>query len=570
MSVIAGPPKAGIEEAIPVWMKIDWPPEIVHNIFKNWGTYYALRRQDSNSIEYFTKAMELDDTDYLSIYGRSQIKRMAARLEGALADAKLAAELAKKQKAPNVLINFEYCCDLFELNQLEHSKIEISNNLKLFKDITASIFKEREIVIDSVIQDATGKAMSLFLLQNQKLVEKVFRINEAKARVDRRLLWKIQREEKKCDVLSVLEEVEEILSPLEIARRKRAFNIVHQTYMNKTWIDFVFMRLLTENKSLHLDQCKRSHGFLQKLVFEQYKIIREFVKMIQTRSPLYYVNYIKFRNLAMLMKSKQAYLYRTQYQLHRNMIAHLKEIHRLRKEKRLQKLVSYVEKIMGKDYVKRTNRVMCWKFEFVNEVYNISALALTEQYSIPKNFRPSNASMVQLLHLPADTIKEIVPFVFGDRSTHDATDTLDIEGKKLRKRISHLENLIRFTNFSIEKCYLYYQISDVYLSQGHSEECCFNARKAIKESEICNNLIWKFLSNVQIIKANRILHKVERVGEALEKTLPIAEQLCSSRLVNFIEICIICNELEITKKSNASSHGAFSYTSINYGEERQL
>lgn len=55
--------------------------------------------------------------------------------------------------------------------------------------------------------------------------------------------------------------------------------------------------------------------------------------MMYSRSPFYYVNYVKFTNKKILEKNKEAYLFRIQYQTHRNMIADLKEIRKLRKEK---------------------------------------------------------------------------------------------------------------------------------------------------------------------------------------------------------------------------------------------
>ncbi|XP_034476753.1 uncharacterized protein LOC117783454 [Drosophila innubila] len=558
MPSITAIPKSGVEETIPAWLKFDWSPEIQHGIYRDWGTYYAQRRQLSNAMDCLTKAMELDDTDFMSIYNRSQVQRMAARIEGALADASLAAQMAKQQRVPNADINFEFCCDLFELNQLENSKAGMANNMQIFKGTKSLIFQKRLMLIDDAIKDSTGKAMSLFLLKNQKLVEHVNEINRAKAVIDERPLWKKLKEQEKCDILSILEDKKEILSPLEIERRKRAFNVLHQTFTNENWIDFIFMKELRKNPNLLNDQCVRSKDILKKLVFEQYQIIRQFVKMLQTRSPLYYVNYLKYGNTAMLEKNKEAYLFRKQYQIQRNMFESLRQIRKLRKEKRVQALLKYVEKIMGEYYVTKTNRVMCWKFEFINEVYNTLALALSEQYSIPKNFKSSNSAMLQLLHLPSDKIKDVVPFVFGDRSTYQGSEDVDNVGLKFRKRITQMENRLRFAKFSIEKTYLYYLISNIHLSQGRSDECYLNARKAMKESKKCNSLIWTFLSVLQILKANIILHKVERVGEALEIGLPIAEQLGCPRLINFMEVCISCNEEEMIKRSNSamSSHRA--------------
>lgn len=86
---------------------------------------------------------------------------------------------------------------------------------------------------------------------------------------------------------------------------------------------------------------------------------------------------------------------------------------------------------MGDYYVTKTNRVMCWKFEFHNEVYNTLALALCEQYRVPKNFKVAQRAMLKLLMLPVDKVKDIVPFVFGDRSTYQEGDE-DVEGRKCR------------------------------------------------------------------------------------------------------------------------------------------
>lgn len=80
---------------------------------------------------------------------------------------------------------------------------------------------------------------------------------------------------------------------------------------------------------------------------------------------------------------------------------------------------------MGDYYVTKTNRVMCWKFEFYNEVYNSVALALAEQYSAPKDIKKSKITLLEMLLLPKDKFKEATPFVFGDRSTYTDGDYQD-------------------------------------------------------------------------------------------------------------------------------------------------
>lgn len=165
--------------------------------------------------------------------------------------------------------------------------------------------------------------------------------------------------------------------------------------------------------------------------------------MLHTRMPLYYLNYLKYPNKKMLEKSKQATLFRLQYQTHRNMICDLKQIRKLRKEKRVTDLAKFVEMVMGDYVILKTNRVMCWKFEFINEVYNNLALALIEQYEIlprvAKSLRSGQYStLFRLLRLPKDKQIEIKQFVFGDRSTYESSDD-NIIGEK-NKRYEHSNN----------------------------------------------------------------------------------------------------------------------------------
>ncbi|KAH8355299.1 hypothetical protein KR093_010718 [Drosophila rubida] len=549
-------------EALPYWAKIDWSEEIEHDIYRDWGTYYFNRRRENFAMYYYTKALDMDGLDFHTLYRRSQAQRRAARIEGALNDARKASAMALEKLGPNCPINLQICDALFELNQFENCNIELHDNMRVFIGVKAKCFATRLIVVDDVIKDVTGKAMSLFFLRNQKLIRHVRELTKAKAIVDNRILWKKLRDQGKCDVISVLESEEEVLSPIEVARRKRAFNVLHQTYMNDSWYDILFLKNLRKNPSLLLPQCKRSNSFVESISNKQYDIVKQFLKMLQSRSPLYYVSYLKYPNKKMLEKNKEANLFRVQYQTYRNMIADLKHIRLLRKERRTLALCEYVEKVMGEYYVTKRNRVMCWKFEFTNEVYNILALALCDQYKVPRNFRGNAHALFRLLHIAKDKIKDIVPFVFGDRSTYQQGDDLDLEGKKARKQLSRMDKRLRFAKFAIEKCYLYHKMAMIQLSQLHYDECCFNARRAIKESLNCNSLIWHFLSLIQIIKSNVAQHKLERTKEALEEAAPVVELLKSPTLTKFIEVCISCNEDEYSRKQSSIASQRSSKVSV--------
>lgn len=225
-------------------------------------------------------------------------------------------------RGPNCPMNVQICDSLFQLNKFEDCKNEICDNLRRFSGNKSKTFEVRRDVvgikygvisfaqlfklvvsqIESVIKDTTNRSLSLFYLNQQETVKKVCAIMRESEKVDDRPKWKIFKDMGKCDVLSIqeievwflrclimfafintfIEMQEEILSPLEIARRKRAFNVVHQNYVNEAWKDFLFMKLLLKNPNLLLDYCKYSRARAGPLSRNQYEVIRQFrVRVMQ-------------------------------------------------------------------------------------------------------------------------------------------------------------------------------------------------------------------------------------------------------------------------------------------------
>ncbi|XP_020803404.1 uncharacterized protein LOC110180108 [Drosophila serrata] len=552
MTSIVEIPKVKGEEPIPQWMKIDWSDEVLHDIYRDWGTYYSRRRRENFALHYLNKALDLEPHDHMTLYKRCQTKRKAAQMHGALQDSRDAAKLAREADGEEkAVIQLDICDVLYELNQFENSKAALHNNMRVFTGNKRKSFEQRVLVVDGVIQDVTGEAMTAFFSKNLKTANIVNDLMKQKLKVDTRPLWKVLKEQGQCDVQSIQDVEEELLSPMEVARRKRAFNIFHQSYLNDSWIDVLFMKMLAKNPNLLLPQCKESSYFLYNISRKQYEIVRKFMKMLQSRSPLYLVNYLKYRNKAMSERYREAYLFRVQYQTHRTMNTVLKQIKVLRKAKKPQLLAKYVEEVMGDYVVLKTSRVMCWKFEFINEVYNTLALALAEQLRVPKNFNlTSSSAILRLLRMPTDKVKDFVSLVFGDRSTHLEPDANDPSANRAKNLTARLEKRMVFAKYSIEKCYLLHHLAQTHLDQGRHSECTFNARRAIRESQNCNSNLWKFLSVVQIVKANAILHKLEQTKEALEDALPIARLLNDTDLELFVETCILCNTQEAISKRN--------------------
>lgn len=121
-----------------------------------------------------------------------------------------------------------------------------------------------------------------------------------------------------------------MLSPREVARRRRAFKIFNQIYFNKSWIDILFLKHLRENKNLLLPQSKESTPILRQLCSTKYDVVKKFLKMLQARSPLYTEQLRKCPNNRVGEKHRENHLNRVQYQTRRTMLSQLRAIRRLR------------------------------------------------------------------------------------------------------------------------------------------------------------------------------------------------------------------------------------------------
>uniref|UniRef100_A0A034VLM3 Uncharacterized protein n=1 Tax=Bactrocera dorsalis TaxID=27457 RepID=A0A034VLM3_BACDO len=542
-----------IEVPVLPWEKIDWSDERVQKIYLDWGVFNTHKQQLDIAANYYDKSLELKADDARALVYRSLCKRDIAQTEGALEDALAALEIEPQ----NAIINQEICQALHELNQFENCKLELHNNSRKYIGRKASRFINKLIVIDENFNDTVGDTLSPFILRNEKIFADVLAFLEREKYVDPRPLWKVLNELGKCDVLSILEKEEVLLSPREVARRERAFRVFNQIYYNKSWIDVLFLKSLRENPNLLLPQNKVSTPFLRNLVNTKYDVVKKFLKMLQARSPVYTEQLRKCPNRKIWEAQRQKHLNHIQYQTRRNMLTILRTIRQLRAAGKIKQLSKYVEEVMGDYVVLKTHRVMPWKFEFINEVYNTLALAYADIYSAPPdmNFHYDTRNrLIRLLKVPIDKNKDrSMKFVFGDKSTYQEPDAIDYPLLAYKKYLARLEKRMHFAKYSIEKCYLLYEIAQSHLSQSRFEECCSVARKAIEESKNCNSYLWRFLSTLLICKSHAVLHKVERGRDALNEAYDCATLLKSDELLHFIDVCRVSIETEISLKKRAQS-----------------
>lgn len=82
-------PTQGLAAATAPWENFDWPAEIQKRIYRDWGKFHLLRRGNT-ALRCFNSAMELDNTDYKTLFARARLQRKTATIEKALNDARRA------------------------------------------------------------------------------------------------------------------------------------------------------------------------------------------------------------------------------------------------------------------------------------------------------------------------------------------------------------------------------------------------------------------------------------------------------------------------------------------------
>uniref|UniRef100_A0A1I8P5K3 Uncharacterized protein n=1 Tax=Stomoxys calcitrans TaxID=35570 RepID=A0A1I8P5K3_STOCA len=232
----------------------------------------------------------------------------------------------------NARINLEICDALYELNQFENCAVELHDNTRKFCRSSEAGFLNRLVVVEENLKDSLGDPLGSFILKSGNHFAAVAEDFETNQHIDARPLWKILKEQDGCDIISILEKEEVLLSPLELARRRRAFKVCNQIYLKKTWIDVFFLKHLQENKNFLLPQSKGSTPVLHSLCTTKCDEVTKFLKMLQARSPLYAEKLRMCPNKRLGQKRRDEYLNRVQYQTRRTILSQLRAIRRLRNE----------------------------------------------------------------------------------------------------------------------------------------------------------------------------------------------------------------------------------------------
>ncbi|XP_017095215.1 outer dynein arm-docking complex subunit 4 [Drosophila bipectinata] len=544
-STLTAPAGVLVKEQKP-WELFDWPVEQQRGIHRSWGQYFSRARMNNAAQKYFDLCIENHShIDTQALHMRSQFLRSVAMPSLALKDSKKACKFS--DDVPAFAMEEGDC--LYDLNRFEDNKSILHNNIR--KHIGTSIrpFEKRLGVVDENFKDSTGDSLVSFFLEHSDQMPGFYEHKRDQLiKADTRPLWKILKERQECDVQSVIDKKEVMLSPLEMERRRRKTKIFYQNYLGRTWTDFIFLKTLRRNPNLLVNGGFGTSKERSDYLYRSFQRIKTFARMLHARSPMY--NEYFQRSPQMMADLREANLFRIQYQTRRNMHSILNTIRLLRKRNDIKKLRKFVEDVMGNYVVIKTTRVMPWKVEFMNEVYNHLALSLCENYRLPPHrVSPYDKNaMCHLLNIPVSKPLEHLEFVFGDRSTYSYAGTEKQTTYRMadHNSILQLEKRLFFARLPMERTYLLHELADRHMQVNHFVQCLSYAQKAIDEAKRCSSLVWQFLATMLMAKSHAVLHKYERQTEVLNSAYDLATELKSPQLCTFIELCRMLNKDYIT------------------------
>lgn len=371
--------------------------------------------------------------------------------------------------------------------------------------------------------------------------------------IDDRPTWKILRDREQCDAVSIRtieKKSKHILEKVQSEQIRKTFS---QKYLHNGWRDIEFLESLKTDKRLILKQTPISSKVLHEICDDSCSQALTSLKMLQARQPIYTKTHKMCPDEQLRLEIKNVHLNRVQYQTRRDVFNQLDEIKKLRTKGDLKKLVKFVENVMGEYYEIKTNRIFPRKFEFINEVYNILALAYLDKLQIPSDFFETEQSnkMFAILNIPIENEKLEVKPIFGDKSTFKVPDEPDYAYLAYKKITTKLENRLPHTKYPIERCYLYHEIARHHLTQCKVDEAKLMAKRVLFEAEKISNSAWLILGILIIVKADTIQRNCDKTRLSLIGLRVIIYHLNDAVLEQFIETLLHINSIDIENKNES-------------------
>lgn len=521
--------------------EFDLAPDLHAPIFRDWGIHFMHQDEMEKAIKSFEKSIESNPEIFKSLLEHSICKLKIGRPEEALESASKCLELfPNSTEAKHVYAN-----SLYELNRLEDALKTAYNTLYAHPNdrLGDKFIGTVQYNLEQAVCQEAGPLLRRFEYNLKKKKDDVSDVVSAEKEGTR---WE-EMAQKDCDVISLHEEPNEELPPLERTQKEMMKTLRHEIYYDGTVRDQIrFWETLKKHKAVNLTQTPHSGKILTEIINRNSKRMHDYEQMLYTRQPLFAK---RAAEKGHTKSARMVAFYYMQQNTRREAFAQLDTVKKLAVQN-FDEMLAYVETIMLNFYAIKSDAIFPRKYEFMSEIYNFIALKYLAIFqSIPPNLMDHDIDdrLVVLLHAPktkksttriekSDTIDK-----FGDRSAFNDPDAIDRTPIIFSNRTKYFLKRISYTKYALEKAYLNYRLSEHYLNSGRLEEAQQFARDVLAQATKCKSNIWKFLAYLNIVRADAMKRNFARVTRNLKEMGKIAPVL-SKYLEVFVHTAVRTNE----------------------------
>lgn len=479
-------------------------------IHYDWGKYYKRLGKNESAKKQFVDSLSLKENAHgpMEQLSKCYLER---------GDASKALELANQCLKNHPKITREKYhrneC-IYDSNEFETCLVERYRMYHEKKPVLGSIdaIKMTELTLENSIGNQTGSFLNNFR-------SAITELDKIKAEVDdARPLWKIRREKKECDVLSVCSDSKELTKsqtiehhPLELQRLRRKQIFFRSMYFSTPTIETQdYFKSLTDDHRLNFPPSKESTKFIRDAIEEELEVFKKFEKMLHQRHPIYAKKILQCKKNS--EKFNDFALSRMQKTTENRAKSQLKRIQTM-KDTNFSGLLAFVEDIMTNFYLIKSAKVFPKKSEFVDRIYNIIGACYIDKIQIPPRYHPSH-------------IDELFDSALSYRHGYVIPKKFNLlPGFKIPN--DHFLKRLQYSDSPIEKCYIFHQLSRLYFEQEKFTESKEMGEELIRTSRSINNDTWLLLGYFRVMLVDATLGEVDYVKTNLEaaKTLNVGGEL---------------------------------------------
>lgn len=233
-----------------------------------------------------------------------------------------------------------------------------------------------------------------------------------------------------------------------------------------------------------------------------------------------------------------------QYQTRRDMFSALDRMLKCRASGKLKKLIEIAEHELGIHHRIKSKKLMPCKTEFSLEICNLIGLAHLDKLILPQNHAQLSELelLASIMNVSLAAKKLDVPYASGNQGTYPARPNQSFLAYK--QSIDRLEERLKYSSMAIEKCYLYHEIGKKNLKQSEYDGLRLSAQKVIHEARDAGSLLWEFLGQILICRADLKQRNFVQINDSLKSAMKTLDGLANPQLRDVVSLALKVRENE--------------------------